>query len=421
MTIPGMIAITYMTGVRGFLPFLLMIPAITFFTIFLINALYIFVLKITTPEKFKNIISYFQISFAILLYAGYQLVPRLIDKSVLTGYSIHSFKAAWLLPPYWFAAGWQYVYSGDIVSVDVCYFLISLLVPLLCLWVVIRFFAPAFNQKLSMINGSEGSNPSEPAAGKAINNNTPTLINRVAAALTEKGAERMGFLYTWKMTSRSRDFKLKVYPSIGYILVYLVLILLKDRKISLSTIRDQSGTGSKFIFITVIYFSSFVLITALYQLMFSEKYKASWIYYITPIDTPGRILSGALKSMLVKFYFPLVAVSSCLAIGIVGPVIIPNLLLGLFNQLLISCFLTYISLTALPFSMQQSMHNKSGNFIRTVFTMAIPFLFATMHFMVYNYILAVSVICVLSAIASWMMMDTLKNKSWAKMRVHEYE
>jgi hypothetical protein len=272
MTIPGIIAISYMEGIRGLIPFLIVIPPITLFTIFLINALYIFVLRITTPEKFKNIISYFQIFFGIVFYASYQLVPRLIDKSVLSGYSIHSFKAAWALPPYWFAAGWHYIYSGNIVSVECFYFIISILVPALCLWVVIRFFAPAFNQKLSMINGSEGSNLAETTGSKNIHNSSPALINRIAAVLTKKGAERMGFLFTWKMTSRSRDFKLKVYPSIGYIVVYLVLILLKNKRISLAAIQDQSRTESKFLFITIIYFSSFVLITALYQLMYSEIY-----------------------------------------------------------------------------------------------------------------------------------------------------
>jgi ABC-2 type transport system permease protein len=45
--------------------------------------------------------------------------------------------------------------------------------------------------------------------------------------------------------------------------------------------------------------------TAIYQLIYSEKYKASWIYYITPVATPGQLLTGALKSLMAKFYLPL--------------------------------------------------------------------------------------------------------------------
>ncbi|MDE3253751.1 MAG: hypothetical protein KGO92_13170, partial [Bacteroidota bacterium] len=103
MTLPGLILIMVQYGIKGVLPFLLLVPFITLLTIFLINAIYILILKLTTPEKFKTIISYFQIFFGIFIYASYQLVPRLVDKSVLTGYSIHSLSFAWLLPPFWFA------------------------------------------------------------------------------------------------------------------------------------------------------------------------------------------------------------------------------------------------------------------------------------------------------------------------------
>jgi ABC-2 type transport system permease protein len=60
MTLPGMILMGIREGATGLIPFIFLILAATLFTIFLINALYIFILKITTPEKFKNIISYFQ-------------------------------------------------------------------------------------------------------------------------------------------------------------------------------------------------------------------------------------------------------------------------------------------------------------------------------------------------------------------------
>ena len=31
----------------------------------------------------------------------------------------------------------------------------------------------------------------------------------LSRAFTKKGAERMGFLFTWKMTGRSKDFQLR--------------------------------------------------------------------------------------------------------------------------------------------------------------------------------------------------------------------
>ena len=60
-------------------PFIFMAFMATLFTIFLVNAIYILILKITTPEKFKSIISYIQIAFAVMIYGSYQFLPRLAD------------------------------------------------------------------------------------------------------------------------------------------------------------------------------------------------------------------------------------------------------------------------------------------------------------------------------------------------------
>ena len=230
----------------------------------------------------------------------------------------------------------------------------------------------------------------------------------------------MSFLHTWKLTGRSRDFKMKVYPSMGYLLVYIVVMFMNNKNISLDAIRDQSGSG-KFVFLGVIYFSSFVLVMAIQQLMFSDKYKAAWIYYITPIQLPGKLLSGALKATIVKFYLPLVVITTTVALSIVGPKIIPNLLLGVFNQFLITTLRAYLSMRELPFSVQQATSMKGGAFIRGLFSMLVTGILAVLHYFVYSNLPVILILCLLSGIASWLMMDALKNKTWAAVQTREYE
>jgi ABC-2 type transport system permease protein len=53
--------------------------------------------------------------------------------------------------------------------------------------------------------------------------------------------------------------------------------------------------------------------------------------------------------------------------------------------------------------------------------MIVPIGIAILHFIVYNYTIVVIILAILSAIAAWMMMDSLKNKSWQKMLLREYE
>jgi hypothetical protein len=416
MVLPALIVLIYRYGILKLIPFLILTGLATLFTIFLINALYIFILRITTPERFKAIISYFQIFFAITCYAGYQLVPRLINKAAMEQYDIRTNVWVWLAPPYWFAGGWELLTSFEFsLPLFIC-LLLSIMVPLLSIWIVIKYFAPSFNQKLSMISGS-GSETGTSIQETKNEKNVPSRISyssQISEWFTEKGAERMSFKHVWKMSSRSRDFKMKVYPSLGYLVVYLVIMFMNNNKISLADIQDQSGRG-KIIFIGLIYFSSLMLIMSLNQMMFSDKYKAAWFYYTTPIETPGKIISGAVKAMIAKFYLPLITITSIVALVIVGPKIIPNLLFGLFNQFLITCTIAFITIRELPFS--QAQNQAKSNFIRGLFSMLIPGSIAILHYMIYSFMPVVIILCLLSGIASWLVMDAIKNKKWADLKL----
>lgn len=100
MTLPSLITVGYKYGSWGVIALIFLIPPATLFTIFLINALYIFILKVSTPEKFKNIISYFQIIFAIAIYGSYQIVPRMINMSLLENYRFPQTGISLLAPPF---------------------------------------------------------------------------------------------------------------------------------------------------------------------------------------------------------------------------------------------------------------------------------------------------------------------------------
>ena len=76
----------------------------TFLCILIVNLIYLAMMRSVNPQKFKDLISYFQIGFTILIFAVYYLLPRLIDKSALTGMDLLSHWWAYVLPPVWIAA-----------------------------------------------------------------------------------------------------------------------------------------------------------------------------------------------------------------------------------------------------------------------------------------------------------------------------
>ncbi len=422
MTVPGMIYIGVVFGFQGLIGFILLVLSASFFTIFLINAVYILILRVTTPQKFKNVISYFQIGFAIIFYGGYQLLPRLMSKAALANFNIETAGWKWLTPSYWYAESWQFIDSFTFTTPLVTSFLLSMLLPVASIWIVIRYFAPSFNRKLSMISGSSDSADPTTVPSKDQQNRSTTskMLMKFSEWFTQKGPERMSFLHTWKMTGRSRDFKMKVYPSFGYLIVYVVIMFLNSKKVSFDMIRDQTG-GGKFVFIGILYFSGFMLMMAVNQVIYSDKYKAAWIYYVTPVKTPGALLSGAVKSIMTKFYLPIVVLLSATAIAVIGPKVIPNLILGMCNQLLIISCVGYISLRDLPFSAMQMMSGKTGSFIRGLFSLTIPMLLAVLHYLVYSYLLVILLLIVLSVIACWLVLDAIRTKTWNNILLRNYD
>ncbi len=160
---------------------------------------------------------------------------------------------------------------------------------------------------------------------------------------------------------------------------------------------------------------------ALSPLIFSEKYKADRIYYVSPVKEPGAVISGAGKSVVVKYFIPIVGFTSIIALGIVGIKIIPNLLLGICNQCLVVCCVGYISIKDLPFSILQSMNSKSGSFIRGLFSLIIPGALAMAQYFLYSFTLVISILAILSGIACWLVLDAIKQKTWENIIQRNYE
>lgn len=414
MSLPGIIYMAINTGVIGTLFFFIFITLGTLLTLFLINALYILILKITTPQKFQNIIATFQIVFAIALYGSYQIVPRLVNKIQLEKFDFANLgKWVWLIPSYWFARAWQTIHENSYTIGGFLSIALAILTPVASMYIVIKYFAPSFNQKLSLINNSNSE-----AAGLNVSLNqmktTDTgLVSKLASLFCKPGAEKMAFLLCWKITGRSRDFKMKVYPSIGYLIVMLVVMFIQPGRYE--TMAEHKIMLPMVIIIGAVYFSSFILIIAIAQLPFSDKYKAAWIYYSSPIAAPGLLINGTFKAIVSKFYLPLVVLSFVTGIILIGPSILPNLLLALFNELFICSLITYLTMKELPFSTQQGTNSKTGNFFRGILTFIIPSTIAVFHFFIYKITVVVYIFAVLSLILNWLVQGAIKQLAWSKI------
>ena len=414
LTIPTLVFVGIDKGILGTLILLPLILLATLFTVFIINAFYLIILKITTPEKFKNIISYIQIAFAISIYGASQVLPRMIGKS-MGHFDINNYKWTKFAPTFWFANSWNSLYSLTFNTTSfICLFL-SIVIPIVSIWVVVKYFAPSFNQKLSMISaGNSETNIPQLASEK---NARKKYSEWWANLITKKGTERMGFIFTWKMMLRSRDFKMKVYPGIGYMIVILVVMYLQNSDNTMEQLKNNlvaQNSKGKLAVLLIIYFSSLMITTALGGIVMSDKYKAAWIYFITPISKPGAIIAGAVKAVTIMFFIPLALLALVFGVSIIGYSVLPNLLLAICNQLFIITLMSIASVNYLPFSTSVYKPNFSS-ILKNIAMMIMGFIVGAIHYAIYSYTWLVIILIVVSVTATYFLFNTINKYSWRKI------
>jgi len=400
LSLPGCIALVVMEGFWIILPFLFVVVMMTIFSIFLINALYLIILKLTTPEKFKSIITAIQIVFAVFVFASYQLFPRLMSSDVMGNINLNTIGWIQFYPPYWFSEACLLLSGKLATSQAVLGLALSVIVPVVSIWAVVRFLAPAFTQKLTLISGSAEEKSTKSAASRLKG---LKLKNRFCALLTKQGAEKAGFLFAWDMMERSKDFKMKVLPQFGYIAVFSVVFYL----------QHHSLMGY---IILITYLSSMVLSNALFYIPYSEKFKAAWLFHVTPVTAPGKLIGGSIKALLALYYLPIILFLLVLGLVFLGPSGVVSIGFGIMNILTITLLQAYFNYRYLPFSRQMEGTSNGGGFAR-VLTSLLPLgVIGFLHYLIRDMTWVMVIVSLISAVASWLLYDEITKLTWSDMK-----
>lgn len=209
---------------------------------------------------------------------------------------------------------------------------LALVIPLLLIVAYIKLM-PLFERSLQKLS-EQGTTTT--GSGRMVG-----LLSRVAC---RNPIEEMFFRFTWSMMKNERDFKLKVYPAIGYSIVFPFIfifgIFFDD---GLASIKDSK-------MYLLVYFGAMLIQTVILMLRYSASYKGAWIYKLIPLPDTGPIYSGMLKAALFRLVLPLYAVEALLFIWLFGVRIVPDLAVVLFAILIytLTCFRALPR--ALPFS-----------------------------------------------------------------------
>jgi len=319
LTAIPLIVSLFKQGIVFFLLTVLELILINIFIVVLTSILYIVILRFFDGEKLKDIINYVQIGLSLVLMIGYQVLIRsfeFVNFDIVVTFKWWSI----FILPMWFAAPYELILNSNTSLFTIICTIFSVIVPLIAIGLYVKLM-PTFERNLQKLLSTS----------KAKQEKRSRLKDYILTLLCRTSEERTFYRFASLMMKQERDFKLKVYPALGFSFIIPFIFIF-------NSFRDENVDFSTSLSYLTIYFSMLIIPSAVVMLGHSAKYKAAWIYKVFPIKDYTYLQKGSLKAFLLKLYIPLYIVLSISFCFIYGQRIIPDLL----TVLIASCLYTVI-------------------------------------------------------------------------------
>ncbi|HEX2936645.1 MAG TPA: hypothetical protein VHO72_14915, partial [Bacteroidales bacterium] len=339
-------------GILAAIFYLIGVLQCTWISILFTSLFYILISKFVSGERFKDIITYVQIFLAIIIMGGYQLIPRMMDIDGISNFTMQIKPYTYLVPPAWLSA-WVKLsipngLSFQIVMLTIPAFIFTAVGGLL----LVRFLSGGFANILSQTGETTTTTKKSNTSAKPA-----TGFHRFFCTSAH---EKTGWNLALAMTKRDRKFKQAVYPAYGFMIV-MAIVLLKPDFNNLSQWYAQLADSSRYL---MFIFFGFFAANCVDQVRYTDTPEASWVYKALPIASPGHILSGAIKAVLIKYFVPIYVLLISAATIIWGFHILPLMILGAILIISTTLISVVIQKTALPFSQPREMQQKGSNFLK---------------------------------------------------------
>lgn len=371
-------------------------------SVFITNALYLLILQFANEEKLKSVINYFQIVMAVFIMGGFQLFPRFAGRFDWDDYAFEITAWSFLAPPVWMAGALEtcfyQIYDFPHLIMTAC----AVVIPPLGFWLVNQYLSPLFARKLGVV-------AIERASTKANNNN---LAAKLSKWMTLSGLERAAFELVYHTLARDRKIKLKVYPTFGYIIVFVLVFTFRGGDDFATTWSNLPNTQYHLL---MLYFAFMILQVAIYELPYSDDFKASWIYFSAPIAKPGELLTGTMKAVFTRLFLPGYFLISSLVLFIWGPQVAPDIVFAFFNNLLMMLIILLINKRMLPMSMAPGVRNQAGSFVRGIVLIFLVGSLGTIHYMISKNAILIWVALPLQLIMIYVLYQQYRKTKWSKI------
>lgn len=412
MTLPGWVVVGLSGGWAAAAIFPVAVLLMVFITIFIVNGFYLLILKLAGAQRFKSVITSFQIFFTIVATGSYYVISAAMNSSLLEGLNVGELKWVVYFPSYWLASMWTWVGYGAALPYAPWLGLLAIAFPIACMWVTVKKLAPAFALKLDAAEAADGAGG---GGGKRKVGGGRAAYLAIANRLNTNNAARAGFIITWLQTGRSKAFKMKLYPSLVTAPLYFVFMLSNSGR-KLEETFATMPTTNKHLFL--LYMPAFALLNGMHYLPRSDQFKAAWVYYTAPLETPGYVLLGAYKALWVKYFLPYFMVVAAFVLYMWGGRAALDVVLATINVSLFSMCLMYLTVKAFPFSMTEQ-EKGAGAGVRMLATFGLIGILATGHYFAVNVWWLKALFAALSLMLLLFVGMSYRDTTWKKIRMAE--
>jgi len=388
--------------VFGFLSSLLILVSsfsCLFFLFFSSAIMYGWLLRKFSGDRLKDIVNFIQVGSTIISMVGFQVIAnandfwseRIIDFAINNVWII-------LLPPFWFAAPIGMCINGVFSFALIIASLLGLFFSIGGYIFYLKKIAPRIERDLYRFNVEQISTK------KPVKNN---LLTGIISKNSEIGPF---FDFSNIMFSRERKLKQALYPSIAMGLIYPFIMMFKAYWDSASNIADGK------MFYTLYFLSVMCVPVGMYS-MYSEYYKASWIYNFLPLKKPGIILKGAHLAIFLKYQLPLILIAFFVTLYIWKFKIVLDLLVIFLNLIIVQYANFLMSDRILPFSLElkagQTAQFRSGSYLITMLVY-IP-LSGLIHFVFNLFDYGLTVLIILQILTVYLLYSKFYKFDWQEI------
>ncbi len=406
--LPAIIVTAYKYGLIPSVVFTVLSLLLVLMTLFLTNLFYLLVMRFFSEEKLKNIINLVQIGIAIVLMSGYRLVNNFFSFDSLE--NVNNFQiGGWhfVLPPMWDG----FLMDTTITSKfqpNTCVLLVLIIgIPMVSLYYMTSKLINGFGGRLGSIDDSK--------KGKKSVENKKDITELLSKFIFKSGASRANFEFIWKMTSRDRNFKLKTFPMVAYLLISMPTIFLVNKDKSLNGMLEFAKSQTWMVFY-MIYMTSIIMNVVRQNVVFYEKPLASWVFATSSIRNPGELFLGQLYAIAVKYLLIFIIPISFIILSVWGFEYLDDIVFGIFIAI-ISQQVLYLSIKyTLPFSLA----NEKPSGAQTIFMLFQMFFVGIVGYL-HNILSHVSYVIIVGDIVAIVLLVILnkeiKKIGWEKVNI----